>query len=398
MTLPSLPLELVAFITLELRLSCEDDSIRRSNGLAVALVCKRWTSLGEGIVWHGVVLDSASTAKSLVQHFDLHPHFAKAVRSLKITRDVDELTEEAPDEAEASLRRLWVVCEGVRFVEVWGVNWIPLTVAFSALARLEGVRRIVATLGSMNQSIFDTFAVLLASLPHLENLLCGISGEVPTDLSPPASLATTSLPLHSLMLVAPLAGGGGAELASSLLGCIDPTTLKFLTLSLGQHDSTLVNRLLSISSLEHLSFSPPPSSTDIGFFFSDFLPRLDRTKALYITLEPFYTPTADGSTSEALVLRSGTALTDLLSLLPPCIQGFSLKGYHLLDGPLPSPLDFEELATWSSTKWAQAATSVAMVKCGVRLTNGEVVEQRAFVGFPGSGKTMWRPSPANQSG
>jgi hypothetical protein len=329
-----------------------------------------------------------------VQHFDEHSHLAKGVRSLRLKQDNIREVESPPGEAEASMRRLCVVCEGVRSLEVWGIHWVAAAFVFFEARRLKNVRELMVTISSFDRPIFDAFASLLSSLPLLESLQCGVSHEIADGLSLPISLTTTPMPLQSLMLVCPLADAAGAELANSLLSCIRPDTLKFLTLCLEQYESSLIDHLLSLSSLRHLSLTPPSPSTKIGFFLSDLLPRLDPANSLYINLQPFSTHAPGAAATGALELRSGSTLTDFLSLLPPCVRGFTISGYHLVDGPLPSTLDYEELSTWADDDWDRAAKSVAVVKCSVQSADGEdEVERRSFLGCPTKGQTLWRLSP-----
>jgi hypothetical protein len=58
--------------------------------------------IGEQVVWHRVLLDSAAKATSLVKHFAEHKHLAKLVKNFKIgkpTVESDSDDEASDDEA-----------------------------------------------------------------------------------------------------------------------------------------------------------------------------------------------------------------------------------------------------------------------------------------------------------
>jgi hypothetical protein len=150
MPLPSLPLELVAFIVLELRFSCDDDTVRRSNGLAVALVCKSWVLIGEQVVWHRVVLDSAAKATSLVKHFAEHKHLAKLVKDLKIDEPtVKPASDEASDDDDdnspstrAALASLWTRCTSITEREYDETTWLNMGSFVRGLRTLKDLRNL----------------------------------------------------------------------------------------------------------------------------------------------------------------------------------------------------------------------------------------------------------------
>ncbi|BGP15385.1 hypothetical protein JCM10213v2_003353 [Rhodosporidiobolus nylandii] len=181
MPLPSLPLELVSLILAELRLSCRNDNERRTIGRNVALVCKAWESLGLGIAWHTLELDSPAKVKSATAHFATHPRLLRFVREHRVAgrggvpadrTPSSESGQTAADEVIA----LWARSPSVLSLAIITPSWLHcdrLVFALSSLSSLRHVRNLdIQPVPDPSDNTFQTSLILafISTLHHLQEL------------------------------------------------------------------------------------------------------------------------------------------------------------------------------------------------------------------------------------
>ncbi|GAA5947132.1 hypothetical protein JCM10213_001431 [Rhodosporidiobolus nylandii] len=181
MPLPSLPLELVSLVLTELRLSCRNDTVRRVIGRNVALVCRAWESLGLGIAWHTLELDSPARVKRATAHFATHPRLLLAVREHRVTGNHSVLANRTPSNgggptAADDVVALWARSPNVLSLTITTPSWLDcdrLILVLHSLDSLRHLRHLKIHPGAdPSDNTFQTSLILafMSTLRHLQDL------------------------------------------------------------------------------------------------------------------------------------------------------------------------------------------------------------------------------------
>ncbi|GAA5864173.1 hypothetical protein JCM8547_001278 [Rhodosporidiobolus lusitaniae] len=167
-----LPIELVSQIVDEVGEFCRygeqvNDEAMRANGLAIALVCRLWRPLGTALVWKTVVLDEATSAPPLVEHFKRYPHLPVLLQKMHVCEHSrhDPSTTETAD----AVKYLWTVCTSLTTLNYASPEWHPRLFFSHHLSLLYGVRDLDLGVLKTMQDPFDTLADI-ASFPSLSDL------------------------------------------------------------------------------------------------------------------------------------------------------------------------------------------------------------------------------------
>jgi hypothetical protein len=398
MPLPSLPLELVTLIVLELRLSCDDDTARRANGLAVALVCKSWVLIGEQVVWHRVVLDSAAQATFLLKHFEEHKHLPKLVKDLKVGKptvkpasDDEASDDEALDDDEdpastcADLASLWTCCTSITELEYDETTWMTTGSFLKGLRNLKALRNLAFLFSTMEAEEPLVFLDTLNFLTNLEELTVISMSEVPrcrwvrAPSQPPLSLWQLKY------VVSP--SGGGQQFINHLLDLIKPETLLSCVSYVDPLYLDLVDRFLLFPNLYHLSIGFR-RDLDVSPLLQHLLEACSRSnRSFELTVAPLGA-SQDQIPSSPISLSNGATINDLLALVP-ADTSLELEFLHVEDAELPLPT--QEMLSWDRDTLEERISS--FVRCDVACGAGEEarVERKAFAGMKDEKGLIWGP-------
>ncbi|BGP15439.1 hypothetical protein JCM10213_005060 [Rhodosporidiobolus nylandii] len=370
MPVPSLPLELVALTLTELRLSCDnDDAVRRENGLNVALVCKAWQPLGEGVIWHGLVLDSPEKARKAIKHFEQYKHLARQVRKMHLTassQQIEAFLASSPSEAGPAaevVRSLWRLCSSMYSLTLEWVDWADFATLVSYSPQLRSLRQLRVSTRGMNSVDANALLHYLPSLSHLDHLVltaAALDFAPPTLTPPPAHL----LPIRHFAFQV-RAGEPQPRVAylSRLLDLMDPTVVTHVTYCAsaeGDSLAAIVSRLLSFPLLRVL-FIMCMTSRDGGPVLERALEVLDLIPNRQHVLHLFIA-TQNGSLQRPVSLPTLPSLAAFLMAIP--FMNVDVTTPHFVftstRASLPRP---------RSVLAGRAARLVVQVTCLVRLTD-----------------------------
>ncbi|BGP15446.1 hypothetical protein JCM10213_005138 [Rhodosporidiobolus nylandii] len=275
MPVPSLPLELISLVLLELRLSFRnkpgESRPPRENILNVALVCKAWKPLGLGIVWDVVLLDSPAATRRAVDHFRAYPHLLQLVRGY----DLRDSPSVSGDTAQALLitqrgqrptlageiLELWRSGSALDSLVIASLSWLDHDHLLHAMPRVDNLKQLRALCLGMSAGPDPTLhnaicLSLLSTFRHLSEvaLVLKFHGARWLDL-PPIPRPVDRLRL-SLLLLSFEAGHGTdvyRQVASRyLLDLVEPRILTALVLALEPSDLSFVDSLTRFDNLRQV--------------------------------------------------------------------------------------------------------------------------------------------------
>ncbi|GAA5942966.1 hypothetical protein JCM10213_005079 [Rhodosporidiobolus nylandii] len=234
MPVTSLPLELVALVVTELRLSCgDDDEARSTNGLNIALVCKAWQSLGGSLVWRRLTLETETMARRAVKHFQAYPHLLVVLRELRIGKRLPDcfpggpaeepaLPQPGPDSLENQIAGWWASSPVLETVELFRPPWLDLEPLFPTLSSPPNFR-CLALHTSINSRL--SAARVLQHLPSFTSLVDLDLSLGAADLPPIPSPSSPTICLRNLSVTSLDFERGPDGLLMRLLDLMDPATL-----------------------------------------------------------------------------------------------------------------------------------------------------------------------------
>ncbi|BGP15432.1 hypothetical protein JCM10213_005067 [Rhodosporidiobolus nylandii] len=364
MPVPSLPLELVSLVLIELRLSCVDDADLRRNGRSIALVCKAWQRLGLELACYRLTLDSPAKAKTTLQHLAANPHLMPLVRILIVVNSDDRARDAAQrvaaqganaptptDDVVALLRG----CSSLVSLQVRTPAWVDcdqLVLALSALRRLSRLQSLTFFPLPGRDDTLQT-SLILSILPNLEQattlqILVSLSGirwlMLPSSTSP-------SLPLRRMTVLCTRLFDDvhpRPNLLPSLLDLILPGTLTDLVLVI-EHTDILVlaylPRFPNLASLE-LHLHTPALHTALLPRLLSVLSSFGSSRKLRLFLRRG--PPTDVDLAEHEPLPGYPTLSALQAALPPSVRLADFGDVFVTADVLPPPLLEEAVGDFST--------------------------------------------------
>ncbi|GAA6007445.1 hypothetical protein JCM10207_006344 [Rhodosporidiobolus poonsookiae] len=343
MPVPSLPYELISPILVHLRLSCfGDDAARRSNGLAVALVCKAWHPLGVQIIWFRLRLSSMEGAKRFARRICSSPHIAGLVREIYLiqprlplprlpddTTGAAESVETRQSDEDANVSTpspaipfIWRQCTNLRVLNIGELYWATeadLSTSIPASRTLEDLTMVLGIMPSLSLP-------QLASLPRLSALK--LSGYILGDADlPPATPPPTKLPVARLTALFHYTSPE-RDVHSFLhktLDILNSSTLSDVRIVLPANSHGLVDRLFAFPLLDYLDLCVPADESSF--------PLLER--AIHVShshptpLDLCFSTSSGRMPPTELRLFGTSSLSALSAHLPPKLRGFHLFGFHV---------------------------------------------------------------------
>ncbi|GAA6025008.1 hypothetical protein JCM10207_004761 [Rhodosporidiobolus poonsookiae] len=241
MPVPSFPPELIDLILVKLRLTCgNDDSARRSNGLAAALVCKAWQSLGVEVIWHTELY--------------LLPNLEDDEDDEDDENDDSADSDNGTDSTEDQLGSFLALCTHLEVLSAMEVPWVDYEELALAVPRLQHLKHVSLGEPAPEHDWPFPLRILpqLAALPRLVSLTFGIElkdKDWGSSITPEkVLLRTTNLTVRVCpTFEAGVVGTTPFHLA--LFGSIDSSALRSLTLILRPVDLAVVDRIFRFQQL-----------------------------------------------------------------------------------------------------------------------------------------------------
>lgn len=402
MPVPPLPLEMVAQIVTELRLSCVDargedlQDERRRNGLAIALVCKAWVPLGEAMVWGQVVLTSSEMVQSLVEHLEEQQHLVKLVQDVTFATnyDADRASEDEGEEAgsEFAIRRLFTLCHtSLLRLDLNNAHWLEPDLFVEELSKCTTLRTLAFCPAPFEQTTLYLFLETLPTLPELEYLSVIIAYPVPAPYLWPELPSTPPLALERVKLVSFNGGEGGRSFNEHVLSLVKPETLQSLITFLEPPDVTIIDRILLFPNLVDLTLTTKHDA-QVGPSLEHLFDGVSKAgRRLSITVSPVKID--DAPPEPLLEFTSGNSLADLLALVPACVTELRLNNLHVVKADVP-PLTDQMAAVGGLEALAEHLSTI--VECGVVDLVGGPARPKAFVGFSLEERLHWLMVPPDE--
>ncbi|BGP15388.1 hypothetical protein JCM10213_005112 [Rhodosporidiobolus nylandii] len=307
MPVPYLPLELISLILTELRLSCcEDDAIRRANGLSAALVCRSWKPLGVGVVWHRIKIEQSKEAERFLAHFDEYPQHACLVKEMVVEGCGDEVWAAEPlDECSKFIARLFRACPRVSTASLRSNGWFDAgrCVQHMAAHPAPFLQHFAVDITVLSFSLFTLFYHCSAFV-DLRSLELRVLIVRPLVGSATPRRAPRLLPLAKLFMRLPFSTLEPFLVIDDLLSRVDPATLRAIDISLPTAGDVLWQRLASLPALRTLSFLTTAEPNPLPAFAS-LLPHLPSFQTLFRLVIVFHgDSTPPPAPSSQLTVRS----------------------------------------------------------------------------------------------
>ncbi|GAA5902705.1 uncharacterized protein JCM6883_007213 [Sporobolomyces salmoneus] len=248
MSIPSLPLEIIAEIAFHLRARRREDVKQTvSNGKSISLVCRQFAPIGQALRWRLVKINWRST-RSLAQHFEKFPQLAELVRVM-IRGDEDEDEDEDDDDVDdddvqeeeeaESLDNLLLVLNltlslnrlNFKLRDKWRLSSAFSTILRAASA-LPQLRKFEFKTGSRIEWTIEVAQVFNAGFPALRSLVVVL----PSVSAPEAGLeaiplSTPRKKLEKLQVCVAGSETGTASLSAYIFNQLDPSVLHLCNLT-----------------------------------------------------------------------------------------------------------------------------------------------------------------------
>ncbi|GAA5908967.1 hypothetical protein JCM6882_004957 [Rhodosporidiobolus microsporus] len=383
MPVPPLPLEVVTLIVDEVRLSCAKQRHRRVAGLTIALVCRAWRSLGEGVCWHHLPLLDADVVRETVRRFEEAPHLARSVRKFSCGEPVleDEEAEAAITEdlaATKNLLAIWRCCTRVEVLGLYNAHWVNTSHFFSHLSPSDSVQ----TFNFETHRPHGATHLLraLTSFPRLSTLSIIFPKYSASADSVETLRAAPLVPLRHFDCVTtsqfPVQAAPSRPLLRELIEQIHPDTLQTVT---------LVHNFADLSLLDHLFRFPDLRTLTLTVLGESPWVVVDRVLELSERRQPPLSCSIGSRTLEgfgpAIRLRGKHTLEEMLAALAPCLYRFALVGMHIEAPTLPP----------TPPAAATATPPCSLFAVGVKLEGQEEAETVLF--GRSEGPSQWYTLP-----
>lgn len=354
MPVPPLPLELVPLIVDHLGCLVEDEPLERQrNGLAIALVCRVWRSLGAGLVWKHVVLESPEQARRFVAQLSQHCSGIDHVRGLDIQNGTATDAGEFGRSLSTTMRLAEIGAFPIRLTSL-SLNrmcWLVGSLFLCDMSRTDSASTLQHL--SLIDRRFDCdpelFLLAISRFSRLRTLHFDVSSC--NDIGPVPTLdrARTPLPLIALTLAffeLEASTTLPMHFISALLSLVDPTTLRHFTGIVERAEPFPLPSLTPFTNLDrlffHLHHLENPSS---------FLPDLVRLFPNLPALR-FLQIFSNGDGMQKLVPPAVLTLPTLLKALPPSFLRLAIDGVCFPQSAFPTGR--EPRPVWDGAAWLQA--------------------------------------------
>jgi hypothetical protein len=362
MVVRALPLEVVILVVAAAVPASSGRTVdRRFHGHSFSLVCKAWRPLGQHLLYEQVELDSAAKAKSFISHLNKYPHLGKGVRRLFVDSSPNG-NSEVEDVVDTAA--LWRVLPSLQVLAIQEPEWFPVNGGIPLGIGMHLLQHFQFDPHRSDEKVGELLLLFIARCPRLNGLDATILFDF--DLLPPSLLPanTPSLPplqLQQLQLKFGVnRGEPQVELTRAILDRVNPAGLVFCALQARATDLAFVDFVFSFPALMVVTLLLEREPA-VGTFVERVVlaaGRHGRQKMVAINvMEPF----AMQQSSYALRLSTGSAITDLLAIIPPVPFNLQLTGMHLTDAELPPVPDYVR-------QWAQPdlmKRCIAHVECGI---------------------------------
>ncbi|GAA6029432.1 hypothetical protein JCM8097_003676 [Rhodosporidiobolus ruineniae] len=335
MPLPVLPTSVVSLVVDQLHDLCHCSTEMWENGIAVALVCKAWTSPGCALAWQLVPVSLHVQYKPHLEHLNTlaSRSFTGRLHLQTSTWDYEPTVAVRPEVAPDMLALVKVFLRGCTNLEslILKVFGDASPVIEAVLPSLNSAKLSHIFIGCSSYEEFDSNAFLSAisafpSLKHLELFLniSGLADDKPKSEDVPMQ---PRLELHRLGLdFEPSDGAHGLAFLKQLAGMLDPTTLRVCDVQLSQN---LVPFLRLLQRLPHLNALTIRARSAAGV--KDLLPGTTRHLNGFRSLEQLLIKVKNSQPNileESAELPSPVSLPVFLASFPSKLASVLVTGVY----------------------------------------------------------------------
>ncbi|GAA5991709.1 hypothetical protein JCM5350_007327 [Sporobolomyces pararoseus] len=328
MPIPAFPLDVVSEIISHLEKDELEEKISEQiePGKTLSLVCRSWRSLGQGLRWRTVNIETQQFP-SLLDHFARFPHLAKLVRTYTLFQtipyglDTDDITQNAYVDLIPRFLATLVNLQKFYIQSRMREDLVPILVAASRLGNLTTL--VVEESGDCDCSN-EFVASFQTGFKKLSAL--GITAvDFYQSTLPPAVQHDTvrNLQIDKLVIACLTEPAGPSRLANDFLSIVNLTTLKGVTLMEHAACAAFLERLIEYPNLISLELRPNSEET-IGNLAQilPILPRLPSLETVRIQLTDL-----DGGAD----LESPVSLSEIIACFSPSLRIFFAEQFVFPD-------------------------------------------------------------------
>jgi hypothetical protein len=314
MSLPILPLDIIAEVVSHLEEELTDVDQLVSEGKTVSLVCKEWKPLGQALRWRRMDI-STSQVPSLLTHFALHTHLPKLVRSLKVQE-----AKESTGNSSSRLPGLLTTLVNLRQSTVLVKPDHKLSPIFKALSHLEHLSICNFGLRGNIEWSGDFSSIFLGGFRKLSNLVILFDVLEFPDVARNFDKGLR-FRLEELTIAWSLADN--AKVVENIFSIIDPTTLHNVDLTYSAACVESIRWLSRCPNLLVLSISNVLEAIANNFrHILSFLPQFPSLKHILVKVM---------NIPKGQPISSPVSLTAILASFPPSLKSFDAAQFVFVD-------------------------------------------------------------------